>query len=211
MDRRRAGMAVAVAMALLGTGCAHRARTAPQAAEPEPYKIGREDVLDISVWRDPELSRVMPVRPDGYVSLPIVGDVAAAGKTPTELAADIKTKLTPYVQEPRVTVSVREVNSARVYVTGEVAHPGAYPLRGRISVLQAIALAGGFTDFADRDGMMVLRKGQQAGQIPVRYSDLISAEQQKSGGDEKSGTGGSGQQTLDLDVDLMPGDTVVVP
>lgn len=203
-------MAVAVAMALLGTGCAHRARTAPPAAEPEPYKIGREDVLDISVWKDPELSRMMPVRPDGYVSLPIIGDVAAAGKTPTELAAEIKTKLTPYVQEPRVTVSVREVNSARVYVTGEVAHPGAYPLRGRISVLQAIALAGGFTDFADRDGMMVLRKGQQAGQIPVRYSDLISAEQ-GTGGDEKSGTGGSGQEKLDLDVDLMPGDTVVVP
>jgi len=209
MDRRRAGMAVAVAMALLGTGCAHRARTAPPAAEPEPYKIGREDVLDISVWRDAELSRVMPVRPDGYVSLPIIGDVAAAGKTPTELAAEIKTKLTPYVQEPRVTVSVREVNSARVYVTGEVAHPGAYPLRGRISVLQAIALAGGFTDFADRDGMMVLRKGQQAGQIPVRYSDLVA--EQKSAGDDKSGTGGSGGETLDPDVDLMPGDTVVVP
>src|SRR6185436_16056152 len=200
MDRRRAGMAVAVAMALLATGCAHRARTAPQAADPEPYKIGREDVLDISVWRDPELSRVMPVRPDGYVSLPIIGDVAAAGKTPTELAAEIKTKLTPYVQEPRVTVSVREVNSARVYVTGEVAHPGAYPLRGRISVLQAIALAGGFTDFADRDGMMVLRKGQQAGQIPVRYSDLVSDEQRSSQ-----------KEQLDPDVDLMPGDTVVVP
>jgi polysaccharide biosynthesis/export protein len=200
MDRRRAGMAVAVAMALLGTGCAHRARTAVPATEPEPYRIGREDVLDISVWRDPELSKVMPVRPDGFVSLPIVGDVPAAGRTPTELAAEVQKKLQPYVQEPRVTVLVREVNSARVYVTGEVAHPGAYPLRGRVSVLQAIALAGGFTDFADRDGMKVLRKGQQAGQIPVRYSDLVSDEQ-------KSGQ----EQSLDPDVDLMPGDTVVVP
>jgi polysaccharide export outer membrane protein len=116
-----------------------------------------------------------------------------------ELAADIQKKLQPYVQEPRVTVLVREVNSARVYVTGEVAHPGAYPLRGRVSVLQAIALAGGFTDFADRDGMMVVRKGQQAGQIPVRYTDLVTDERKSS------------QESLDLDVDLMPGDTVVVP
>jgi polysaccharide export outer membrane protein len=192
-------MVLAVTVALLGMGCAHRTRTAPQASEPEPYRIGREDVLDISVWRDPELSRMMPVRPDGFVSLPIVGDVAAAGRTPVELAADIQKKLQPYVQEPRVTVLVREVNSARVYVTGEVAHPGAYPLRGRVSVLQAIALAGGFTDFADRDGMMVVRKGQQAGQIPVRYTDLVTDERKSS------------QESLDLDVDLMPGDTVVVP
>ncbi|HEY8210868.1 MAG TPA: polysaccharide biosynthesis/export family protein [Myxococcaceae bacterium] len=199
MDRRRSGMVLAVTVALLGMGCAHRTRTAPQASEPEPYRIGREDVLDISVWRDPELSRMMPVRPDGFVSLPIVGDVAAAGRTPVELAADIQKKLQPYVQEPRVTVLVREVNSARVYVTGEVAHPGAYPLRGRVSVLQAIALAGGFTDFADRDGMMVVRKGQQAGQIPVRYTDLVTDERKSS------------QESLDLDVDLMPGDTVVVP
>jgi polysaccharide biosynthesis/export protein len=199
MDSRTAGMGMAVAMALLSVGCAHEARTVPGPVQPEPYRIGREDVLDISVWRDPELSKVMPVRPDGYVSLPMVGDVAAAGKTPTELAEEIKGKLTPYVQEPRVTVSIKEVNSARVYVTGEVAHPGAYPLRGRVSVLQAIALAGGFTDFADRDGMKVLRKGQQAGQIPVRYSDLVAGEQK------------SNEEKLDQDVDLIPGDTVVVP
>jgi len=202
MDRRRAGMALVMAVALVsGAGCAHRTRTAPVAAEPEPYRIGREDVLDVSVWRDPELSRVMPVRPDGFISLPIVGDVAAAGRTPAELAGEIRQKLQPYVQEPRVTVLVREVNSARVYVTGEVAHPGAYPLRGRVSVLQAIALAGGFTDFANRDGILVVRKGNQAGQIPVRYSDLVTHEEKKD----------SQEQRLDPDVDLMPGDTVVVP
>ncbi len=201
MDRRRAGMGLLVAVALVaGAGCAHRTRTAPAASEPEPYRIGREDVLDVSVWRDPELSRVMPVRPDGFISLPIVGDVAAAGKTPSELASEIRQKLQPIVQEPRVTVLVREVNSARVYVTGEVAHPGAYPLRGRVSVLQAIALAGGFTDFANRDGILVVRKGNQAGQIPVRYSDLVSHEERKAG-----------QEQPDPDVDLMPGDTVVVP
>lgn len=201
MDRRRAGMGLAVAVALVaGAGCAHRTRTAPAASEPEPYRIGREDVLDVSVWRDPELSRVMPVRPDGFISLPIVGDVAAAGKTPPELASEIRQKLQPFVQEPRVTVLVREVNSARVYVTGEVAHPGAYPLRGRVSVLQAIALAGGFTDFANRDGILVVRKGNQAGQIPVRYRDLVADEERKAS-----------QEQNDPDVDLVPGDTVVVP
>lgn len=199
MDRVRAGMAAAVAMALLsGVGCAHRTRTAPLSAQPEPFRIGREDVLDISVWRDPELSRVMPVRPDGFVALPMAGEVQAAGKTPQELAEEIRTKLAPYVQEPRVTVMVREVNSARVYVTGEVAHPGSYPLRGRVSVLQAIALAGGFTDFANHDGIVVLRKGDRGGQIPVRYSELIAQEEE-------------GKQREERDVELMPGDTVVVP
>jgi polysaccharide export outer membrane protein len=95
------------------------------------------------------------------------------------------------VQEPRVTVIVREVNSSRVFVTGEVAHPGAYPLRGRVSLLQAIALAGGFTDFANSDGIVVIRTDGKGGQIPVRYSDLVSPE---------------GESVI-----LRPGDTVVVP
>jgi polysaccharide export outer membrane protein len=195
-------MAAAVAVALLsGSGCAHRVRTEPAKAEEEPYRIGREDVLDVSVWRDPELSRVVPVRPDGYVSLPLAGEMPAAGKTPVDLAADIKARLAPYVQEPKVTVVVREVNSSRVFVTGEVTHPGAYPLRGRVSVLQAIALAGGFTDFANRDGIRVVRKGRYAGQIPVRYSELVSDEDRQGGAQKRD----------DPDVELMPGDTVVVP
>jgi polysaccharide export outer membrane protein len=201
MNRRWSVVAVAV-VALLGMGgCAHRARTAAPANEAEPFRIGREDMLDISVWRDPELSRVLPVRPDGRISLPLVGEVMAAGKTPGELADELKAKLTPYVQEPKVTVMVREVNSARVYVTGEVTRPGSYPLRGRVSVLQAIALAGGFTDFANQDGIVVLRKGDGGGQIPVSYSELISDDRRPQQGDK-------GQ---DPDVDLRPGDTVVVP
>ncbi len=183
--------AVAVAVLLLG-GCAHKAK-APVDNSDRPFRIGREDVLDVAVWRDADLSRVVPVRPDGFISMPIVGDVMAAGKTPNELAKELGEKLKPYVQEPKVTVIVREVNSSRVFVTGEVAHPGAYPLRGRISVLQAVALAGGFTDFASSDGIMVIRQGDKGGQIPVRYSDLI---------------GEDGEQS---DVVLQPGDTVVVP
>lgn len=190
------GMAV-VAVLLLG-GCAHRAKTAPVSHEEAVYRIGHEDVLDVAVWKDPDLSRVVPVRPDGFISMPLAGEIQAAGKTPDELAAAIKAKLSPYVQEPKVTVIVREINSSRVFVTGEVAHPGAYPLRGRVSVLQAIALAGGLSAFANQDGIVVIRQGKDGGQIPVRYSDLISDEADKDKQEQK-------------DFMLRPGDTVVVP
>jgi len=157
---------------LLLSGCAHR--TAKVDNTDQPYRIGREDVLDVAVWRDADLSRTLPVRPDGFISLPMVGEVRAEGRTPNELADELREALKAYVQEPRVTVIVREVNSSRVFITGEVANPGAYPLRGRVSIIQAIALAGGFTDFADRDGIVVLRRSSQDGKyIPVSYSDLV--------------------------------------
>lgn len=159
-----------------------------------PYRIGREDVLDVSVWRDPDLSRTIPVRPDGFITLPLIGELKAAGKTPNELSAEIKNALAPMVQEPRVSVIVRELHSSRVFVTGEVAQPGAYPLRGTVSVLQAITLAGGFSDFADRDGILVIRNGEGGGQIPVRYSDIVDAAE------------GSRHDVL-----LEPGDTIIVP
>jgi polysaccharide export outer membrane protein len=160
----------------------------------QPYRIGREDILDVAVWRDADLSRTLPVRPDGFISLPMVGELKAEGRTPTELSDEIREALKPYVQEPRVTVVVREVNSSRVFITGEVAHPGAYPLRGRVSILQAIALAGGFTDFADRDAIVVLRRsGQDGNTIPVSYSELVDAPDKNE------------------PLILRPGDTIVVP
>ncbi|NNB87180.1 sugar ABC transporter substrate-binding protein [Corallococcus exiguus] len=189
MGMRRTGFWTVMGMLLL-SGCAHQQTLKVDNAD-QPYRIGREDVLDVSVWRDQELSRTVPVRPDGFISIPMVGEIQAAGKTPTELAEALSSGLTPYVQEPRVTVIVREVNSSRVFVTGEVAHPGAYPLRGRVSLLQAIALAGGFTDFANSDGIVVIRTDGKGGQIPVRYSDLVSPD---------------GESVI-----LRPGDTVVVP
>jgi polysaccharide biosynthesis/export protein len=181
----------AVVGVLLLSGCAHRPEVRVDNSD-QPYRIGREDVLDVAVWRDGDLSRTLPVRPDGYISMPMTGDVLAAGKTPTELAEELRERLKPYVQEPRVTVIVREVNSSRIFITGEVANPGAYPLRGRVSIIQAIALAGGFTDFANSDGIVVIRHDEKGGQIPVRYSDLISP---------KKG----------YEVILRPGDTIVVP
>jgi polysaccharide export outer membrane protein len=165
---------------------------APAATAEEPYRIGKEDVLDVSVWRDPDLSRTLPVRPDGFITLPMVGEVQAEGRTTVELEQDIAHRLQKYIQTPRVTVMVREVNSARVYVTGEVQKPGAFPLRGQVTVLQALAMAGGLTEFADRNGMMVIR-ANNGPHISVRYSDLIDRRAQGS------------------DFPLQPGDTVVVP
>jgi len=192
--KRSVGIWALLVAALCLGGCAHRRVKVDN--QERPYTIGREDVVDVSVWRDADLSRVIPVRPDGFITLPICGDVQAAGKTPAELADAIRQKLAPYVQEPKVAVIVREVNSARVYVTGEVARPGAYPLRGRVSVLQAIALAGGFSAFANTDGILVIRQGDKGQQIPVRYSDLVAADRP----DDAQG-----------DFPLQPGDTVVVP
>lgn len=199
---------------LLLSGCAHRAPARVDNSD-QPYRIGREDILDVAVWRDADLSRTLPVRPDGFISLPMVGEVKAEGRTPEELAAEVREALKPYVQDPRVTVIVREVNSSRVFITGEVTHPGAYPLRGRVSILQAIALAGGFTDFADRDAIVVLRRSGA----------------KKAATAENSGTGGSGHTEAATQGDyisvsyrdlveepqkyepliLRPGDTIIVP
>jgi polysaccharide export outer membrane protein len=177
---------------LLLSGCAHRAPARVDNSD-QPYRIGREDVLDVAVWRDADLSRTVPVRPDGFISMPMVGEIRAEGRTPTELADELRTALKSYVQEPRVTVIVREVNSSRVFITGEVANPGAYPLRGRVSIVQAIALAGGFTDFADRDGIVVLRRGAQEGDyIPVSYTQLVDAPDKNE------------------PLILRPGDTIIV-
>jgi polysaccharide export outer membrane protein len=181
-----------VAAVLLATGCAHT-QPAQVVTKDEPYRIGSSDVLQVAVWKDPDLSREMPVRPDGFISLPIAGEVKANGMTATELEQVISKKLATYVQDPRVTVIVKEVNSSRVFVTGEVAHPGAYPIPGRTSLVQAIALAGGFTEFADSDGIVVIHKQGSPNRVRVRYSDLIST-------DDHPAT-----------FTLQPGDTIVVP
>lgn len=180
-----------IGAALLLAACAHQERVVPVSTVDEPYRIGREDVLDVAVWRDPDLTRTLPVRPDGFISMPMAGEVKAEGKTPFDLSEDIKAKLKPFIQDPKVSVMVREVNSSRVFVTGEVAHPGAYPLRGRVSLVQAIALAGGFSDFASKDRILVIRQG--SGEIPVRYSDMVEKKESRR------------------DLYLKPGDTVVVP
>lgn len=186
------GLVVGAVLAL--SGCAHHVRTAPEVAADDTYRIGRDDILDVVVWRDNDLTKTLPVRPDGMIAVPLVGEVKAEGKTPNELADELKSKLGAYIQEPKVTVMVHEVNSRNIFVTGEVAKPGVFALKGRVSVLQAIALAGGFNAFANQDGILVIRQGKNGGRIPVRYSDLISDD-----------------TSSQKDFPLQPGDTIVVP
>jgi polysaccharide biosynthesis/export protein len=157
------------------------------------YVIGADDVLLVSVWKEPDLTMTLPVRPDGNISLPLLSDVPAAGLSPTQLAASIQEKLRKYVADPRVTVIVTQINSQKVYVTGEVLHTGAIPLLPNMTVLQALADAG-FTQFANTRGIYVLRteSGRQQ-KIAVNYKRLVKG------------------QAIDQNVILKPGDTIVVP
>jgi polysaccharide export outer membrane protein len=141
------------------------------------YRIGREDVLEVVVWHEPELSRTMPVRPDGKIALPLAGEVEAAGLTPTELRDKLKDALTPYVKDVSVAVLVREINGPRFFVLGEVTRPGGFPLRTATTVTQALALAGGPGEFAG-DRVVWLRQKEDGAQDRVRlsYKELVSGE-----------------------------------
>ena len=158
------------------------------------YVIGAQDVLDISVWKEPEVSRVVPVRPDGKISLPLLNDVQAAGVTPAQLAAQITDSLKKFVTNPQVTVIVTTINSQRVYILGEVSRPGAFPLLPNMTVLQALSSAGGFTQFAKEKGIYVLRTadGKQVKHL-FNYKEVIA-----------------GKKT-EQDIVLKAGDTIVVP
>lgn len=157
------------------------------------YQIGVEDVLGISVWRDPDLTQDVPVRPDGMISLPLLQDILAAGKTPSALAEEIRTRLQEYLSSPSVTVTVKEVNSLKVYVLGEVVTPGPIPLRSRVRLLQAISLAGGVTPFGGRNGVVVYRSDRLGESIiELSYKGIVSGKR-------------PGDNIL-----LEPGDTVVV-
>jgi polysaccharide export outer membrane protein len=160
----------------------------------EAFSIGPEDVLDISVWGDEGLARVVPVRPDGKISLPLVNDVQAAGLTPMQLRDVLVTRLSEFVNRPQVSVIVREVHSFKVSVLGEVRTPGRYELKSRATVLDVLAQAGGFGDFASRSRIFILRTdGESLKRILFDYKEFVSAE-------------GSRPNFY-----LHPGDTVVVP
>jgi polysaccharide export outer membrane protein len=167
-------------------------KTSSSPAGPD-YVIGPDDTLQISVWKEPDLTETLPVRSDGKISMPLLNDVVAAGLTPMQLAASITERLKKYIADPRVTVIVTAMNSQKIYVTGEVLHPGPTPLTPHMTVLQALAGAG-FTQFANTKGIYVLRvvNGKQE-KIPVNYKKLIRGE------------------AVDQNILLKPGDTVVVP
>jgi polysaccharide export outer membrane protein len=158
------------------------------------YKIGPQDVLRIDVWKEPDISRSVPVRPDGKVSLPLLNDVQAAGLTAMELAGVITEGLKKFMNSPQVTVSVAEINSRRVYVTGEVTRPGAYPLLPNMTVLQALTSAGGFTQFARIKSIYVLRtEGGKQVKHAFNYRDVVNGKRPED------------------NIVLLPADTIVVP
>jgi polysaccharide export outer membrane protein len=152
-----------------------RASDAPAAVIPRDpraveFFIGPEDILDIQVWKNPELSRTVPVRPDGKVSLPLVNDIQAAGLTPTDLRDQLTTRLSEYLPSPEVAVIVREVHSVKVAVVGAVKIPGRYEIKSPTTVLELLAQAQGLTEFASRDRIVVLRQsGGTTTRIPFNY------------------------------------------
>lgn len=157
------------------------------------FRIGPEDVLDVQIWKNPDLSRVVPVRPDGMISLPLVNDIRAAGLTPIELRQQITQRLSEFVPSPEVSVIVREVHSVKVAVVGAVRMPGHYEVNSAATVLELIARAQGLTEFADRGRIVVLRQnGTTTRRIPFNYRNVAEGSEQDN-------------------FFVQPGDIIVVP
>jgi len=168
--------------------------SSPVAANDPDYKIGPQDVLTITVWKEPDVSREVPVRPDGKISLPLLNDVDAAGLTPMQLASSLTESLKKFISSPQVTVIVKEINSRRVYVIGEVVRAGTFPLLPKMTVLQIVSSCGGFTQFANPKKIYVLRtKDGKQTKIPFNYKEVVSGKNPEQ------------------NIELQPGDTVVVP
>jgi polysaccharide export outer membrane protein len=148
----------------------------------QEYVIGPEDVLEVNVWKDKDLSRTVIVRPDGMITLPLIGEVQAAGRTPDEVRNEISQRLERYKQNPIVSLTVAEINSYLIYLLGEVRNPGRYQVKSFTTVLQSVALAGGFTEWADRNDITILRKNGSGSErkIRVRYGDLWSGGEPQS-------------------------------
>jgi len=163
--------------------------------KPDSFVIGAEDVLTIAVWKEPEMSHQVPVRPDGMISLPLLGDVKASGLTPLQLQDELTTDMKKYISDPQVTVIVNQVNSLSFNVVGEVLKPGYYPLTRRMTVLDAIAISGGFRDFAKIKKIYILRTEADGKQVklPFNYKNVIK--------------GKNAQQNIEM----QPHDTLVVP
>ena len=168
---------------------------AAKAANENPnYIIGPSDDLDINVWKEPDISRKVPVRPDGKISLPLINDIQAAGLTPMQLKAQITEKLKKFLTDPQVTVIVMNINSQRVYIMGETNRPGAYPLLPNMTILQALTSAGGFSQFANTSKIQLLRteNGKQKTYF-FNYKEVVQGK------------------NTDQNLVLKPGDSIVIP
>lgn len=160
------------------------------------YIIGPEDVLDITVWKNADLSKTVQVRPDGRISLPLIGDMMAVSRTSAQLTEEISTRLKAYMENPTVSIVVKEVNSYAIFVLGEVVKPGRYPLKSKTTLLQAVTLASGFTQAASRNKIVIFRfakDGDPLMKIKASYDDIVLRD-------------GTNQN-----IELKPGDTIVVP
>ncbi len=158
--------------------------------DPKTYIIGAEDILQIRVWREPDLSGPVGVRPDGMISLPLLGDIQAGGLTPEKLAERLKLGFSKYVTEPEVMVSVASVNSKKYFVSGEIQRPGSYPLVVPTTVAQALAIAGGFRDWAKKKDILILRGPKR---YKFNYDDFVRA------------------RNLGQNIYLESGDHIIVP
>jgi polysaccharide export outer membrane protein len=160
------------------------------------YIIGPEDILEITVWKNADLSKTVQVRPDGRISLPLLGDISAVAKTPVQLTEEISAGLRAYMENPTISVMVKEVMSYQIYVLGEVNHPGKFPLKSKTTLLQGITVAGGFTAMAARNKIVVFRfskDGEGLTKLKASYDDIVVRD-------------GSNQN-----IELKPGDQIVVP
>lgn len=171
------------------------AKPADQATKTGEYVIGTDDLLAINVWKEPELTRTVPVRPDGMITLPLVGDIRAAGLTPHELQDAIKKQISAFVPNAEVTVAIQEVKSLKFNIVGQVNKPGSYPLTKPMTVLDGIALAGGFKDFAKSKKIYILRTDASGKQLklPFNYNEVIKGNQ------------------VSQNIELESHDTIVVP
>lgn len=187
---------VVLGLAALTGALAHAEAPAVKPAARGPsassgYTIGVGDVLRITVWKEPDLTLDATVRPDGMITVPLLGDVPAAGCRPGQMAASLVGDLQQFIEAPRVTVTVSLAASARIYVVGEMVRPGDYPLSGRMTVLKALALAGGFKEFAKRESIVIVREDQTV--IPFNYRRVADGKE------------------LSTNILLAAGDTIVVP
>jgi polysaccharide export outer membrane protein len=162
---------------------------------PDSYIIGAEDVLTVFVWKEPDMTKTVPVRPDGMISLPLIGEIKATGYTPVQLQDVLAESMKKMISDPQVTVVVEKIGSLNFNIVGEVNHPGYFPLTRRMTVLDAIAMAGGFKDFAKSKKVYVLRTAANGTQerLPFNYKAVIKG------------------QNPQQNIELLPRDTIVVP
>lgn len=196
-----AWMKVGLSVLLLASGCAsdangtNYAKFASSDPRLHPYVVGASDIVRVTVWKDPSVSTEMAVRPDGVITVPLVGEVKAAGRTTGDVKAEVEQRLSAYVKNAVVTVAVIEINSYRFTVAGNVERPSMFSPRYYVTVSEAIALAGGPNRFASSDEVVVIRPrpGAKPTRIPIEYDRILSGERP------------------DQNIVVLPGDTVLVP